>query len=91
MSIAAAYAHPIEFIFGNMVPAGIGYVVLNLFTPVHFVSVVVWLTFRLVETCEVHSGYNWGWKQLSFLPYKAGPKYHNFHHSQNVGNYGSMF
>ena len=91
MSIAAAYAHPIEFVIGNMVPAGIGYHVLGKFVEVHFVVIVVWLVYRLVETCEVHCGYDWSWRQLVFLPWKAGPKYHGFHHSRNVGNFGSMF
>ena len=44
-----------------------------------------------METCEGHSGYDWSWGQMSFLPWKLGPDYHDFHHSQNIGNFGSMF
>lgn len=28
---------------------------------------------------------------MSFLPGKLDPEYHDFHHSHNVGNFGSMF
>jgi methylsterol monooxygenase/4-alpha-methyl-delta7-sterol-4alpha-methyl oxidase len=72
------------------VTTGLGYHLLAKFTPVHYVTIIAWLTFRLFETCEGHSGYDWSWGQMSFIPWKLGPDYHDFHHSQNIGNYGSM-
>ena len=91
VTIAATYAHPLQFIFGNAIPAGLGYHLLVKVTPVHYVTIIAWLTFRLFETCEGHSGYDWSWGQMSFIPWKLGPDYHDFHHSHNVGNFGSMF
>lgn len=59
--------------------------------PVHYITIIVWLTLRLMETCDGHSGYDWSWGQLVFIPWKLDGDYHDFHHSKNVGNYGSMF
>jgi sterol desaturase/sphingolipid hydroxylase (fatty acid hydroxylase superfamily) len=28
---------------------------------------------------------------MSFIKWKLGSDYHDFHHSHNVGNFGSMF
>jgi sterol desaturase/sphingolipid hydroxylase (fatty acid hydroxylase superfamily) len=47
--------------------------------------------FRIIETCDGHSGYEWSWALSELLPFSAGSAYHNFHHSHNVGNFGSFF
>lgn len=91
VSISATYAHPLEYFFSNVIPAGIGYHILGKLTEVHFCTIIVWIAFRLVETCEVHCGYEWSWRQMAFFRWKLGPNYHDFHHSNNSGNYGSMF
>ena len=59
--------------------------------PVHFATMFIFFTFRLIETCEGHCGYEWSWSTTSFLPFKLDSDYHNFHHAYNIGNYGSMF
>lgn len=51
VTIASTYAHPLEFIFGNAIPTGIGYHLLAKVTPVHYVTIIAWMTFRLFETC----------------------------------------
>ena len=91
ITLAATYAHPIEYLLGNGLPFGIGYRILCGFTKVHLVTIMVWTVYRLLETCEGHSGYAWTWGQLGFVPWKLGSEYHDFHHSANVGNYGSQF
>ena len=50
VTIAATYAHPLEYLLGNAVPTGLGYHILAKFTPVHYVSIIAWLVFRLFET-----------------------------------------
>lgn len=91
ISLAAIYAHPIEHIVSNAIPSGYGYHLLAKVTSVHYVTIMAWLVFRLIETCDGHSGYNWSWGQLQFNPWKLSTEYHDFHHSHNVGNYASMF
>lgn len=91
LTVASTYAHPLEYIFGNAIPAGLGYHLLSKVMPVHYVTIMAWMFFRLMETCDGHSGYDWSWGQMSFNPWKLGADYHNFHHAKNVGNFGSMF
>jgi sterol desaturase/sphingolipid hydroxylase (fatty acid hydroxylase superfamily) len=90
IALAAQYAHPIEQILANSIPAGLGYKMLSKVYPVHMVAIIIWLSFRLFETCDGHSGYNWPWGQSQLLPFSAGGSYHYFHHKQNVGNYGAI-
>ena len=51
VSLAATYAHPIEFIFANALPFGLGYRLLSDFMNVHLVTIIVWSVYRLTETC----------------------------------------
>ena len=74
-----------------MIPFALGSQILSYYVNVHIVTIMIWAIFRFFETCEGHSGYAWTWGQLAFIPWKLGSEYHNFHHSANVGNYGSQF
>ena len=65
--------------------------ILGLFTPVHYVTILIWLIFRLLQSYEGHCGYQWTWNILSLFPATVGSDYHDFHHSNNSGNYGSVF
>ena len=89
ISLAVEHAHPIEFIMANMIPTGPGYKILSNFYPLHMITILVWIAMRLIESTEGHSGYEWTFSYTSIFPLGAGPEYHNFHHSNNVGNYAS--
>ena len=39
---------------------------------------------------EVHSGYEFSWGIMKFLPGKVGTSYHDFHHSHNIGCFGGF-
>lgn len=75
---SAQYAHPFEYVVGNIVPIGLPMVLLapDLLTIVLFGLVAV------LNTQLVHSGY-----QLPFAPW-AIP--HDLHHYKVTVNYGSM-
>jgi len=89
IGIAAEFAHPIEFTFGNVVPALLGPKLLG--SRAHMMTVYFWVFIRLAVTFEVHSGYNFPWSPLKLLPFSSTPEYHDFHHSHNVGNFASSF
>jgi sterol desaturase/sphingolipid hydroxylase (fatty acid hydroxylase superfamily) len=57
ISIAAEYAHPIEFILSNSIPTIIGFKVLAYFYPVHIVTALTWLIYRILLTSDLHSGF----------------------------------
>jgi len=54
------------------------------------VTLVPWLYFRLTETIDVHSGYDFPWGCLTFVPGRNKADFHDFHHLLNAGTYGSM-
>ncbi len=89
VSYAGEYSHPIEHILNN-IAAGIGFRILSSFTEVHLLTILVWLTYRVISAIEGHSGYEWSWRMSRLIPLGAGPKHHNYHHSHKKGNYGSM-
>jgi len=89
ISIAAEYAHPLEFLFGNILPTNSGPKILG--GQVHFATLLIWTVIRLMETVDGHCGYEFSWSPYRLLPLSGSSIYHNFHHSHNVGNYGSFF
>jgi len=89
IGIAAEYAHPIEFIFGNLLPATSGALILG--KHMHFYTFLLWGMLRLGETLDGHSGYEFSWSPYRLLPFSTSASYHEFHHSYNVGNYSSFF
>lgn len=89
VSIAAEYAHPLEFLIGNLIPTNAGPKILG--NKVHLVTYCIWIILRLMETADGHCGYEFSWSPYRLLPLSGSSIYHNFHHSHNVGNYGSFF
>jgi len=53
----------------------------------HPMVMCVSVSLRMVESLEVHSGYNFGIFGM-FPLIHGGAAFHDFHHSQNRGNYG---
>lgn len=53
-------------------------------------SIVPWLWFRLAETVDVHSGYDFPWGCLNFVKGRNSSAFHDWHHLYNTGTYGSM-
>lgn len=75
---ACEYAHPVEFIMGNVIPVIAGPI---LFRYHHFMF-CVWMATAISGTTWGHSGYK--------FPIALSNGSHDFHHSHNVGNFGSM-
>jgi len=89
VSIASEYAHPIEYIFGNIVTTSLGALILG--KKAHLLTYLMWMTFRIAETTDGHSGYDFSWSPFRLLPMSAGSEFHNYHHLAFKGNYGSFF
>lgn len=82
--LAAEYAHPIETIilgFGSFIGP-------FLFKP-HLLQLWVWLFFRLWQEVDAHCGYDFPWSLHNIVPIWGGSEFHDFHHMNFVGNYGS--
>ena len=89
ISLAFVYSHPLEQLT-NVIATGLTYKIFADYYPVHIFTVIIWLNFRLIESLDGHSGYDWPWGISNWVPFSAGGRYHFFHHSNNVGNYGGI-
>lgn len=87
VAIASEHAHPMEFLAGNLLPLIAGPLLLR----AHLYTVWSWLLVRIFISVEEHCGYSFPWSPARLLPFGATPDGHDFHHSQNVGMYASMF
>jgi len=87
IGFAAEYAHPFEQVLANQLPTLAGCLIMG----AHPLVWWCWLAWRLEETYEAHSGYSFKgtWLDRIGLLHADAALYHDFHHTRNVGNYGS--
>ena len=74
-AMAAAYAHPLEFIFGNVLCIGLGPILSN----AHPYAAFAWFSAAMLSTCKGHSGYN-----------VLNAATHDAHHQYTTYNYGVL-
>lgn len=85
--MTAEYAHPIETLV-----LGTGFFIGVLLLCNHLIAIWLWMMVRLLETVEVHSGYDFPYlNPLHLIPGYAGTRFHDFHHMNFNGNYASTF
>ena len=70
-------------------PAASGILLLG--EKMHVFSYFVFIFIRLMNTEETHSGIDVPWSPMRVLPFATSASFHNFHHSNNSGAYGSLF
>ncbi|KAI6653357.1 Methylsterol monooxygenase 1-like [Oopsacas minuta] len=85
-AIAGEYFHPIDYIISGILPIMVGTLTLR----PHILVVWGWLVLRIWEACDGHSGYDLIFVPFRYFPFRPGAQVHDFHHSQNAGNYGSL-
>ena len=86
VNLASEHLHPIEFIFAGILPAGIASLVLD--SKMHYYTLILWTFWRVFETNFLHCGYNFSWSPFDVLPFMVSSHFHDFHHTDNLGNYG---
>lgn len=89
-SMACEYANPIEFLISNSIAVGIGPLIYGR-ASVHYVTWFTWITFRLINTLDAHSGYDFPWMPFKTIPFSTNQQYHDYHHLKNLGNYSAFF
>jgi sterol desaturase/sphingolipid hydroxylase (fatty acid hydroxylase superfamily) len=57
----------------------------------HFYTFILWISFRITATVYGHSGYEFPWIPFGLMPLEATSTYHDFHHTNNIGNYSGKF
>ncbi len=89
VGIASEYTHPVEFALGNILPTSVGPLILG--PHMHLLTVFAWYALRIGESLDGHCGYDFSFSPYRLIPFSGSASYHDYHHSQNVGNYGSFF
>ena len=46
---------------------------------------------RMINSFDEHSGYKFSWSMQRVLPFHLHQDEHFYHHSENIGSYGSFF
>lgn len=85
IGIAAEHAHPIEDIVANYFPTLSGCLLMGS----HAIVLWAWISFRLFETIDSHSGYHFEWSLFNRMFAAKGANRHDYHHSHNQGCYGA--
>ena len=83
--LAAQHFHPVDFVLSIAGPAILTSALVrpHSFTQLQF---GIWL---LAANFDDHLGYNFPWSPVRWFPFSAGTDAHEFHHSFNMGCYGS--
>jgi methylsterol monooxygenase len=89
--LAAEYAHPAEvFILGTGTIAG-PLLYCYITKKLHMVTVLIWITLRLFQAVDAHSGYDFPWSLQHIIPFWSGADHHDFHHMAFTNNYATSF
>jgi len=84
--MTAEYAHPLETLI-----LGMGFFLAVHALCDHVIWLFLWLLVRMLETMDVHSGYDFPFNPLHLIPFYGGAKAHDLHHKCSLGNYSSTF
>ncbi|CAD8204448.1 unnamed protein product [Paramecium pentaurelia] len=89
VSWSAEFAHPLEYILGNLIPVIAGPILLG--SQTHMITILVFVGLATHKTLSDHSGFNFVWDVYQYLPLTTHSEFHSKHHSLNTGNYSSTF
>jgi methylsterol monooxygenase len=91
IGLAAEYAHPLEVMILAQGTISGPFLYCLFRNDLHILTVYVWVTLRLFQAVDAHSGYDFPWSLRHFLPFWAGADHHDFHHMAFVNCYSTSF
>ncbi|KAL6950855.1 C-4 sterol methyl oxidase [Hanseniaspora vineae] len=89
--LCAEYAHPAETLSLGFGTVGMPILYVLYTGKLHLFTLCVWITMRLFQAVDSHSGYDFPWSLNKFVPFWAGAEHHDLHHHYFIGNYASSF
>ncbi|AMD18542.1 HBL360Cp [Eremothecium sinecaudum] len=89
--LCAEYAHPAETLTLGFGTVGMPILYVLYTGHLHLFTLCMWITLRLFQAIDSHSGYDFPWSLNKFLPFWAGAEHHDLHHHYFIGNYASSF
>lgn len=87
VSITGEDVHWVEFYLTNI---GIFAGPMLLGSKMHYWTFSVWGLARMIQAQDAHCGYEFPWSFFGLFPLSANATYHEFHHTNNCGNYSSF-
>ncbi|KAJ3338986.1 Meiotic Sister-Chromatid recombination aldehyde dehydrogenase [Gonapodya sp. JEL0774] len=90
-AIVGEYAHPLETLILGLGTIGGPLLWVVATNDLHIMSVFLWISVRIAQEIDAHSGYDFPWSLRHFLPFVGGGDFHDFHHMNFLGNYSSTF
>jgi len=90
--LAAEYAHPLET-FILALGTLMGPILWTIYSGgnFHIVTMYIWVTLRLFQAVDAHSGYDFPWSLQHIIPFWSGADHHDFHHMAFTNNYSTSF
>ena len=88
-SIACIHAHPFEYFIANILPVLSGSLILG--QRAHGSTQYGFAIIRMINSFDEHCGYKFPWSMQRILPFHLNQEEHFYHHTENVGSYGSFF
>eukprot|EP00534_Pseudo-nitzschia_fraudulenta_P007368 CAMPEP_0201194660 /NCGR_PEP_ID=MMETSP0851-20130426/149533_1 /ASSEMBLY_ACC=CAM_ASM_000631 /TAXON_ID=183588 /ORGANISM="Pseudo-nitzschia fraudulenta, Strain WWA7" /LENGTH=362 /DNA_ID=CAMNT_0047481367 /DNA_START=83 /DNA_END=1169 /DNA_ORIENTATION=+ len=85
-TLAAQHNHPVDYILSIAGPAVLS---LALVPSSHTISQFQWILWLLWANLDDHVGYAFPWSPVRWFPGSASTDEHEFHHSKNMGCFGS--
>jgi sterol desaturase/sphingolipid hydroxylase (fatty acid hydroxylase superfamily) len=83
---SAEYAHPFEYILGNVLPFAVPCLLLG--HSMHYFTYMAVGTELIIGTTHNHSGYDFPCFASELFPLRTTTRYHDYHHKGNVnGNF----
>jgi len=89
--MVAEYAHPLETIILGMGTIGSPILWVIVTGDLHMITMLTWITLRLFQAIDAHSGYDFPWSLHNWIPFWSGAEHHDFHHQAFVNNYATSF
>ncbi|KZS94280.1 C-4 methyl sterol oxidase [Sistotremastrum niveocremeum HHB9708] len=89
--LAAEYAHPLEVIILGIGTIGGPWVYVGATGDLHMIAVYLWISLRLLQVIDAHSGYDFPWSLHNIIPFWGGADFHDYHHMAFINNYSSSF
>ncbi|KAF8308538.1 putative ERG25-C-4 methyl sterol oxidase [Clavulina sp. PMI_390] len=89
--LAAEFAHPFEILILGMGTIGGPLLFCYITQNLHILTVYIWVTARLWQAVDAHSGYDFPWSLRNIFPLWSGAEHHDFHHMAFTNNYSTSF
>ena len=83
IGIASEYAHPVEFLFSNVIPFVAGPTLCR----AHYFTIFMWTILRIGETVDGHSGYEFPWSPYRLLPFSGSSTAHDFQSGEHTAKH----